>query len=416
MIRNLIKLKAVAALAGLVILGFAGVSQATVDGITGPTFNLTAKSGYITTPEGGRLFTWGYANGSGSMQYPGPTMIVNEGATVVVHLTNQLLVPVSIVFPGQDNVVASGGTVGTMTHDALASGGTVTYTFVASHPGTFAYQSGTDTVLQTEMGLFGALVVRSATAGQAYDHADSAYDREYLFLESQMDPVVHELVETNRTSLVDWSSYTPEYWFLNGRNAPDTMDDSFVPWLPNQPYSCMPRMHPGEKLLLRIVNEGGLHPFHTHGNHMLMIGQDGKLLQSAGATGIDLAHLNFTYTLPTGGTADCLFTWTGEKLGWDIYGHAPTDPLQPGEYAPDHGKPFPVVLPDPKDVVYGAFYSGSPFLGTFGYYPPPGTLDLTAGYFYMWHSHKEEEIVNNNVFPGGMMTMLIVEAPWVPIP
>ncbi len=27
---------------------------------------------------------------------------------------------------------------------------------------------------------------------------------------------------------------------------------------------------------------------------------------------------------------------------------------------------------------------------------------------YMWHSHNEKEIVNNNIFPGGMLTMVLV--------
>ena len=35
------------------------------------------------------------------------------------------------------------------------------------------------------------------------------------------------------------------------------------------------------------------------------------------------------------------------------------------------------------------------------------------GTAYMWHSHTEREMVNNDVFPGGMMTMLIIEAPGV---
>ena len=38
-----------------------------------------------------------------------------------------------------------------------------------------------------------------------------------------------------------------------------------------------------------------------------------------------------------------------------------------------------------------------------------------AGFAYMWHSHTERELVNNDVFPGGMMTMLIVEGPGIPI-
>jgi len=63
------------------------------------------------------------------------------------------------------------------------------------------------------------------------------------------------------------------------------------------------------------------------------------------------------------------------------------------------------------------FYSGSPYLGNLGGSLPPGEggLNPNAGFSYMWHSHNERELVNNDVFPGGMMTMLIIEAPLVPI-
>ena len=29
----------------------------------------------------------------------------------------------------------------------------------------------------------------------------------------------------------------------------------------------------------------------------------------------------------------------------------------------------------------------------------------------MWHSHDEREITTNDVFPGGMMMMLVIDAP-----
>jgi hypothetical protein len=32
-----------------------------------------------------------------------------------------------------------------------------------------------------------------------------------------------------------------------------------------------------------------------------------------------------------------------------------------------------------------------------------------AGYAYMWHSHNEREITTNDVFPGGMMMMLLID-------
>ena len=44
---------------------------------------------------------------------------------------------------------------------------------------------------------------------------------------------------------------------------------------------------------------------------------------------------------------------------------------------------------------------------------PPGTLNQNpqAGYAYMWHSHNEREITTNDVFPGGMMSMLLIDPP-----
>jgi len=32
------------------------------------------------------------------------------------------------------------------------------------------------------------------------------------------------------------------------------------------------------------------------------------------------------------------------------------------------------------------------------------------GWAYMWHSHNEREITTNNVFPGGMLMMLLVDS------
>ncbi len=74
------------------------------------------------------------------------------------------------------------------------------------------------------------------------------------------------------------------------------------------------------------------------------------------------------------------------------------------------------MLPDKLSLTSASMYSGSPFLGKMGQLPPgAGTQNLTGGYFFMWHSHTEKEIVNFDIFPGGMMTMLLIEAPGVPI-
>jgi hypothetical protein len=33
----------------------------------------------------------------------------------------------------------------------------------------------------------------------------------------------------------------------------------------------------------------------------------------------------------------------------------------------------------------------------------------------MFHSHNEREVVNGGIFPGGMMTMMVIEPPGVVI-
>ncbi len=364
---------------------------------------------------------YGYALNNGTMQYPGPTLDVNEGDTITVNLTNQLNVPVSIVFPGNVGVIATGDSNGLLTKEADPNGGTAQYTFEATHPGTYLYYSGTNPAFQVEMGLVGALIVRPdgfnpVTKNWAYNHLDSQYDYEYLFLLTEMDPVVHEMAQTGKCGEIDLTAYWPVLWFINGRNAPDTMIPADFPLLPTQPYNCLPRMHPGDRILLRFVGGGrDLHPFHPHGNNFLQIARDGRLLstapQAAGrGPGANLAVSNFTLAVTPGQTADAIFEWTGEKLGWDIYGHDINDPMQPNEYAPDHGKPFPVTLPDKKNLTFGPTYSGSPFLGLQGDLPPgEGGFNVNAGYFYMWHSHNEKEMVNYDIFPGGLMTMLIIE-------
>jgi hypothetical protein len=430
---------------------------ATIQGLTGNSFNLTANTGHITTGEGNSVFIWGYGASADAVQYPGPTLIVTEGQQITVTLENNLFVPSSIIFPGQTGVVATGGSPGLLTREAGPSGmGTVTYTFTASNPGTYMYQSGTQSDLQVEMGLFGALIVRPAdfnpAAPKAYGHANTSYDNEYLFLLSEMDLRWHLLASFGLTEDIDTSDYKPVYWFVNGRTFPHTIDDPGASWLPNQPYNSFVFMHPGDRVLLRIIGGGrDLHPFHIHGNNVLTIARNGRVLSSdpsplSGPPEPDIARSEYTVTSVPGQTVDTIFTWTGKGLGWDIYGTGPdyahtcSDPacldVSPvdgfndsngdacydeitSEYCPDHGKPVPVVLPSLQAVTYGEAYSGSPFLGDSGPVPA-GHVSINppafGAYMFPWHSHHEKEIVNNDVFIGGMLSVLYIVPHSVNIP
>jgi FtsP/CotA-like multicopper oxidase with cupredoxin domain len=125
------------------------------------------------------------------------------------------------------------------------------------------------------------------------------------------------------------------------------------------------------------------------------------------------------------------------------------------EWCQDHNKPVesapfgdvagngPVTLPDPNLFTNGPWYGGSPYLGpdattratgcapgtgyvasgtgstnqncgATGSTPPSGTIANSpsgeAGFAFMWHSHNEREITTNNIFPGGMLMMMLVDS------
>jgi FtsP/CotA-like multicopper oxidase with cupredoxin domain len=516
-----------ARVAGFAATLVAGAAFAAAPGITGDqvspaTFNLVAAEGNISQPDGASIYSWGYGcNGTtgfapatitgtcptGQMQLPGPTLIVTEGQTVTVNLTNRLPAAVgntSILFPGFD-VTATGGAPGLLTAEATAAGGTVSYSFpTTGKAGTHSYFSGTQGDLQVEMGLYGALIVLPSSiptncgtsstqtpvykaayvathgnptvppdfrlAAAAFNHPGACYDREYLFQFSEIDPRIHaaalaqvqadaakpaaqRCAQTAGCLVIDTEPYHAVYFLINGRSAPDIGDPNYSPQYPLQPYNGNPHMHPGELVLARIIGQGRLqHPFHEHGNHLRVLARDGNMLVNA--KGNLAGPLLFTTTTTPGQTIDALFQWTAKGLNWDVYAHtvsgtgsATCTPDANGyhnvpadnhfyEWCADHtkaleSKPFgtvaaggPVTLPDPNILANGPWYSGSPYFGPDATgravgptpIPPFGTIandpGSEAGYAFMWHSHNEREITTNNIFPGGMLMMMLVD-PWV---
>lgn len=508
-------------------LSLTATAYAAAPGIKGTSFNLTAKADFINQPDGQSVYSWGYgctgnkpdpatfapaAITSGfcnDMQIPGPTLIVTEGESITVTLTNSLPPSAgntSILFPGF-NVTTScaamppAGQQGLLTCEATP-GSSVTYTFTASSPGTRSYYSGTQGDLQVEMGLFGAVIVLPANvpatcsnglpesnpgnnararanwgesdfrlAPAAYDIPQSCYDREYLFQFSEMDPRIHQAAEEQVAAAgnciagapgcnlnVPTEPYHPAYFMINGRSMPDDMDSNYAAEYPHQPYNGDPHVHPGEQLLLRIIGQGRWqHPFHEHANHVRILARDGNLILTPDGVGL-AGPAFFTTTTTPGQAMDGIFYYTGRGLNWDMYGHHPGDTTDSNaslscipdangyntgaptainyfEWCQDHNKPLevapfgdvggngPATLPEPNILTNGTWYGGSPYLGpdatvravgVTGTTPPAGTVvngpSGEAGYAFMWHSHNEREITTNNVFPGGMFMMLLVDS------
>jgi hypothetical protein len=181
--------------------------------------------------------------------------------------------------------------------------------------------------------------------------------------------------------------------------------------------------------------------------------------------------LMFNTDTTPGEAFDGIFYFTGRGLNWDPYGHNPnsTDPnaklpctadangyntgaptaINYFEWCQDHNKPLevspigdvagggPATLPNPNIFTNGPWYGGTPYLGPdatlrgggnqaclngttsgAGSSPcsslQPSNIQANPGgergWAYMWHSHNEREITTNNVFPGGMLMMMLVDS------
>jgi FtsP/CotA-like multicopper oxidase with cupredoxin domain len=460
-------------LATVAALLLASTAYAATPGISGPVFNLTAQAAYLNMPDGEAVYSWGYGcNGApagflpaaitnpacNSMQVPGPTLIVHEGDRVTVNLSNGLPTAAgntSILFPGFQVVsppIGSGaGVAGLLAREAVP-GGTVTYLFTATAPGTHAYYSGTQGDLQVEMGLYGAIVVLPAhvpancTTGYhssnltaqahwgesdfrlsqaAYDHPGSCYDREYLFQWAEMDPRIHkqalaEVADPVRVAAcaattatkpgcnldVQTEPYHPAYFLINGRCMPDLMDPNYAAEYPHQPYNGNPHMHPGELTLIRTIGQGRWqHPFHEHANHVRILARDGNLVLSSStipmsyntpggtaASGPPLAGLLMFNTDTTPGQAfDGIFYFTGRGLNWDPYGHhAPLTGTIAGTAASDPIGDGSATLPCTPDA--NGYNTGVP---------------TAINYFEWCQDHNKPVQVNpfGDVAAGGPVTL-----------
>jgi FtsP/CotA-like multicopper oxidase with cupredoxin domain len=81
-----------------------------------------------------------------------------------------------------------------------------------------------------------------------------------------------------------WSDYKPNYWTINGRCYPDTVQPNTVGGnLKSQPISSLIQVNAGDSVLLRFVNLGyEQHAMQPTGIPMKVIGEDATFLGGAG--------------------------------------------------------------------------------------------------------------------------------------
>ncbi len=252
-------------------------------------FDLCAEMGSTTMPDGAVIPIWGFSDCNDSSAVPtlpGPTLgiglnQITAGVTeVTVNLTNvDIPENVSLVFPGQSMVP---DTVG------VGMSGTTTYTFTPANPGTYLYESGTNTSKQMPMGLYGAMIVRAASGVGAYGlaGAEDDYDTEITLVLSEIDPALNA-----DPSGFNPVNYAPKYWLINGKAYPGT--------------DVIPAFG---RLLVRYLNAGLIHDtMTTLGLRQSLIAKDAFPYVAP----VDVV----AETIASGQTTDAIITMPSVALG-----------------------------------------------------------------------------------------------------
>jgi manganese oxidase len=276
-LRRIVAMMAVllAAAAALVELAEAGRPVAQTR-----SFTLYVRDGWLPTPDGSRIYVWGFTDDpNGPPLVPGPTIVVNEGDAVEIVLVNDRDPTASQRLPaGEGHTIHLHGLDVPTEHDGVPEthppglvrqGGSFTYSFVASHAGTYFYHCHQNNVEHQQMGMYGALIVRARDGVKAAYTGGPAYDREHTLVLAEMGAEGHEQARRAAQEGDDpynWLRYSPTHFFVNDQVHTDTAD-----------VRATLDAEPGERVLARVINAGYVaHAIHAHGRPFRIVATDGR--------------------------------------------------------------------------------------------------------------------------------------------
>jgi FtsP/CotA-like multicopper oxidase with cupredoxin domain len=189
---------------------------------------------------GKEIIGWGY-NGS----VPGPTIEVNEGDRVRIHVTNKLPEGTSMHWHGLEVPPAMDG-VPFLNQPLIEPGGTFTYEFSIHQNGTFFYHS--HMAMQEMMGMIGFFIVHPKRP-----HAPKV-DKDFGLVLQEWALLPNNPIPNTLAMEFNWLT-------INGRSGPHS-----TPMLVRQ----------GERVRIRMINMGmDHHPMHIHGNQFYVTGTEG---------------------------------------------------------------------------------------------------------------------------------------------
>lgn len=317
--------------------------------------SLYVKTGNLSLP--GKIIPfWGLSTFNKPPIIPGPKIEAIVGDIIKVRLFNRFWnstpagESVSLIFPGQENVMVkkwfyrrwrpvqpqySEGKIVSFTNYLKPWEIGIVYRFRANRPGIYLYESGTRPEKQKQMGIFGVLEIRprgyNIPSHRNYKTAYGAntgsdYDVKKVLILGEIDSALHENVVSDEN--YDNLNYKPDWWTINGRSYPDTLNEDDTS---SQPSGSQITCKVGERVLVRIINAGfKSHTFYFGGMVGRVVAEDSFPLMNSR---MDATYEKAGVTLGAGQSTDVILTPTspGEYFLFDRgYNYLVNDDQFPG--------------------------------------------------------------------------------------
>lgn len=198
-------------------------------------------------------------HGVAATQFPGPTIICQEGDVLDIVLNNTLATDTSFM-------------VGrTAIDERVAAGGSIRFSVIAPPAGTYLYYDGLNGGVNRVMGLHGALIVMPFGIADQSFHGGPACVRQYKWLLGNVDPRWSRAVQQNGDNFVtdprlNAGTFVPKYFTINGKSFNQT----------HNPDTAL-KGAVGKAALVRMLNAGmAVHSMHFHGNHVEVASINGR--------------------------------------------------------------------------------------------------------------------------------------------
>ncbi len=242
--------------AGFAFSGLTLMAPRRTDAANEVSVDFVAEGVFKPMMDGTDIYVWQFKDPKSSG--PGDLtsgLLVQEGDTVNVTVTNKLDRPINFVIPGVKNLEGPWA--------VPKNGAPGYYSFKAPPAGSYMYYDDLNDDIGRAMGLSGPLVVMPADGSNALYSTGPAFDRQYTLVLNELDDRLNKAIYNGEPYNMD--NYEPNYFFANGLSYPETAKDD----------DTLVAMKVGEDVAMRLINTGMItSPMHFHGYHVEVAGRN----------------------------------------------------------------------------------------------------------------------------------------------